>query len=441
MKRKLGQRAAVIGASISGLTMAGVLAPYFEQIVIVERDLLSDAAEPRSGVPQGNHAHGLLAGGLNALDEIFPGYRKSLIEAGAVPVEMAREFRYERADVGALPQRPLDILLLSASRPLMESVLRRHIEAFRNIEIRTECRAARIAWSLHDEAVAGVEIRSELVAIELLTADLVIDASGRGGLTMALLEDLGRERPDLEEIGVDISYATAIVNIPANHYLDCKLAFTLPHPPKQGSLGLVMPIEQRRWMVTIGQRGASERLDNWEKMLSASRDLVTTTIHDAVCNLTPVKDIHHYAFPASSWRHFERLPALPRGVLPSAMQSVASIRFMAKECHLRRCKRSCCGNLLNWLMPGLTQSPRCRQSSWDGSVVSRNPLGVVHKRRSEIFRHPRRAARQFRADRPVRGRGVSSHCRGPGCSQSDGRSRSFAEAAELASRARHCSSN
>jgi 2-polyprenyl-6-methoxyphenol hydroxylase-like FAD-dependent oxidoreductase len=241
---------------------------------------------------------------------------KSLIEAGAVPVEMAREFRYERADVGALPPRPLDILLLSASRPLMEGVLRRHIEAFRNIDIRTECRAARIAWSLHDETVAGVEIRSELGAIELLTADLVIDASGRGGLTMALLEDLGRERPDLEEIGVDISYATAIVNIPANHYLDCKLAFTLPHPPKQGSLGLVMPIEQRRWMVTIGQRGASERLDNWEKMLSASRDLVTTTIHDAVCNLTPVKDIHHYAFPASSWRHFERLPALPRGVLP-----------------------------------------------------------------------------------------------------------------------------
>src|ERR1700733_11981788 len=39
-------------------------------------------------------------------------------------------------------------------------------------------------------------------------ADLVVDASGRGTLTLALLDALGWGSPDVTEIGVDIAYAT-----------------------------------------------------------------------------------------------------------------------------------------------------------------------------------------------------------------------------------------
>ena len=73
---KLGKRAVVIGAGIGGLATAGALAQYFEQVDILERDRLAATAGSRSGTPQDRHPHGLLAGGLRALDQIFPGFKQ-----------------------------------------------------------------------------------------------------------------------------------------------------------------------------------------------------------------------------------------------------------------------------------------------------------------------------------------------------------------------------
>jgi 2-polyprenyl-6-methoxyphenol hydroxylase-like FAD-dependent oxidoreductase len=85
----LGRRAVVVGAGIGGLSMAGALAKHFERVEILERDCLTAAAGPRSGTPQDRHPHGLLAGGLQALGEIFPGFESDLARAGAVPVGVA----------------------------------------------------------------------------------------------------------------------------------------------------------------------------------------------------------------------------------------------------------------------------------------------------------------------------------------------------------------
>src|SRR5712675_2960330 len=98
MSRLLGQRAVVIGAGIGGLSMAGTLARYFERVDIFERDRLTASAASRSGTPQDRHPHGLLAGGLQALGEIFPGFESDLSRAGAVSVRVAQEIQYERPD-------------------------------------------------------------------------------------------------------------------------------------------------------------------------------------------------------------------------------------------------------------------------------------------------------------------------------------------------------
>jgi hypothetical protein len=90
---------------------------------------LTASAGSRSGTPQDRHPHGLLAGGLRALGEIFPGFESDLARAGAVPVGVAQELLYERPDVGVLPKRDFGISVLCASRPLIELVLRRRAEA------------------------------------------------------------------------------------------------------------------------------------------------------------------------------------------------------------------------------------------------------------------------------------------------------------------------
>ena len=79
----LGERAVVLGASMGGLLAARVLADFFRTVTVVERDVLPDDPANRRGVPQGRHAHALLARGAQILDELFPGILDELVADGA----------------------------------------------------------------------------------------------------------------------------------------------------------------------------------------------------------------------------------------------------------------------------------------------------------------------------------------------------------------------
>jgi len=79
---RLGKQAIVIGASIGGLLAARVLADFYDAVMVFERDTLPNAREPRKGVPQGRHAHGLLARGREVLDELFPKLSEEAVSQG-----------------------------------------------------------------------------------------------------------------------------------------------------------------------------------------------------------------------------------------------------------------------------------------------------------------------------------------------------------------------
>jgi 2-polyprenyl-6-methoxyphenol hydroxylase-like FAD-dependent oxidoreductase len=318
MSRLLGHRAVVVGAGIGGLSIAGALAKYFERVEILERDRLTASAASRSGTPQDRHPHGLLAGGLRALGEIFPGFESDLARAGAVPVRVAQEIQYERPDVGVLPKRDFGISLLCASRPLIELVLRRRAEAISNIALRPECRVTGIVPLACDAGVRGIRFDAGSGRSEALNAELVVDASGRAALTLSLFDALGWDRPASTEVGVDLSYATAVVEIPPNAPPDWRLVLTQPDPPALALHSLLVPTEDDRWIIAIADHGIAARLETWDAFLEASRALSTPTVYNALRFAKPPYGIRHYRFPVSTWKHFERLPRLPRGVLPVA---------------------------------------------------------------------------------------------------------------------------
>ena len=318
MSGLLGQRAVVVGAGIGGLSMAGALAKSFEQVEVFDRDQLSAAAASRSGTPQDRHPHGLLAGGVRALGEIFPGFENDLARAGAVPVRVARDIQFERPDVGPLPKRDFGLLLPCASRPLIELALRRRAEAAANIVLRPKCRVTGIVPTTSGAAVDGIRFDAGSGRSEILAADLVVDASGRGALTSTLLDALGWERPAETEVGVDLSYATAVVAIPPNATPDWKLVLTQPDPPFLALHAVLAPMEGDRWIIAIADHHATARPETWDAFLDVSRSLATPTVYNALRYVRPPDGIRHYRFPVSTWKHFERLPRLPRGVLPVA---------------------------------------------------------------------------------------------------------------------------
>jgi hypothetical protein len=133
-----------------------------------------------------------------------------------------------------------------------------------------------------------------------------------------LLDALCWERPQMTEIGVDITYATAVVEIPRAATADWKLVLTLPDPPHLALHAIMAPTEDGRWITAIADHSATAWIETWDAFLEASRSLITPTVYNALRYAQPPEGIRHYRFPVSTWKHFERLPRLPRGVLPVA---------------------------------------------------------------------------------------------------------------------------
>jgi 2-polyprenyl-6-methoxyphenol hydroxylase-like FAD-dependent oxidoreductase len=300
---------------MGGLTAAGALADHFEQVIVLERDTLPHDAVHRAGTPQAKHVHALLGGGQRALGDLFPGFEQDLAHAGAVPLRVGLDTRVERPGYAPFPTRDLGWVAYAMSRPLIELIVRQHVERRANITVRQRCRAHEVVATPDGEVTA---VRCETVdgTSETLPADLVVDASGRGTLTLALLESLGRPLPEETTIGVDLGYATAVFAIPDDAPTDWKGVFTFPQAPQNSRGALMLPLEGDRWIVTVGGRHGDRPPGDGDGFLTYARGLRTPTVYDAIKQAKRLGEVARFGFPASVWRHFERLEAFPRGLLP-----------------------------------------------------------------------------------------------------------------------------
>ena len=117
---------------------------------------------------------------------------------------------------------------------------------------------------------------------ETLPTDLAVDASGRGNLTLRLLESSGRERPQESVIEVDIGYATAIFAIPHDISVDWKGLRTLAQIPQRSRGGMMLPLEGNCWILTLGGRHSEKPPGDGAGFLAFAQQLRTPTIYDAV---------------------------------------------------------------------------------------------------------------------------------------------------------------
>jgi 2-polyprenyl-6-methoxyphenol hydroxylase-like FAD-dependent oxidoreductase len=315
MPNSIGKQALVIGAGMGGLTAARAAAPYFEHVVVIERDALAVQPANRAGTPQAKHVHALLAGGQRALDELFPGFENDLKNGGAVPLRVGLDIRMERPGYDPFPKRDLGFDSYGLSRAFVEFITRMRIIAHANIEIRQRCRVERLIADADGHRVTGVEyIDSDGTRIRI-PAELVIEASGRGDLTLALLDSIGLPRPSETTIGVDIAYATAIFEIPNDASNDWKGVFHLPMPPSSRG-ALLLPLEGRRWILTLAGRHGENPPGDEAGFMEFVHTFRTPTVYNAIRGAKRLGDIVRYRFPESTHRHYERLDAFPICLLP-----------------------------------------------------------------------------------------------------------------------------
>ena len=118
------------------------------------------------------------------------------------------------------------------SRPLIELAVRQRVAQYPNITLLPHCRAQSFEATPDGTAITGVRFENGDGRSERLRADLVVDASGRGNLALALLESIGRAQPPETVIEVDIGYASAIFAIPDDMSVDWRGVRTRAQPPR-----------------------------------------------------------------------------------------------------------------------------------------------------------------------------------------------------------------
>src|SRR5262249_20897668 len=151
-------------------------------------------------LPQGRHVHVLLERGRGALERFLPGLTDDLIRAGAEPQDATEDVAW-MSPFGWYVRFPGDLLLLAATRHLIDWYVRGRVAARPNGPIRQGAEVAGLVGARGGGRVAGVRLGSARANTQGergragLAADLVVVADGRNSRLPGWLAELGYERP------------------------------------------------------------------------------------------------------------------------------------------------------------------------------------------------------------------------------------------------------
>lgn len=302
---------------MAGLTAARALAEFFETVTVVERDTLSDAADCRRGVPQGRQIHGLLLRGAQALEELFPGILDELVEAGAPAVDY-RDLSQLHFNMGghlAVQSGLLEGLrAYTPSRPFLESHARRRVRAIPNIELADNHDVVDVTSHTSRDRITGARIVNRHNNSESeLPADLVVDATGRGARTPAMLERLGYARPAEDDVVIHLMYASQLLRMPPESLHECA-CLVAPVPGRPTGMAM-LTYEHDTVMFSVFGMAGNDPPVGCSAMCDFAEQFAPAHVLAAIRAAEPLGETAQHRFPSSRWRRYDKARLLPEGLL------------------------------------------------------------------------------------------------------------------------------
>ena len=305
----------MIGASIAGLCASKVLADFFDRVTVFERDELPSTPACRAAVPQDRHLHLLMARGATELDNLFPGLLADMVDAG-VPKLKNRPDCIHLGAVGHVlgTGRSLrrEFTAYVPSRPHLEWQLRKRVRDIDNVEIVRRA-VAEPRFDRAQQRVTGVLLDSS-DAGEFISADLVVDAAGRGTRLPVWLTQWGYQRPTEETVDIGIGYASHLFRIPEGLIRE---QVVVTGASSEQSLGLgMLGYEGGTWILTTFGVANAKPPPTFDEMRALAYRLLPAHFATAMAQAEPVGSPAFHAFPASRWRRYDKLDRFPAGIVP-----------------------------------------------------------------------------------------------------------------------------
>lgn len=205
-------------------------------------------------------------------------------------------------------------MILSPSRPLLEWTVRRRVTAIANVRFLEAHDAVGLRATPTHDRVTGVKVVDRAAdRAATLSADLVVDATGRGSRTPVFLEELGYGRPPEDELTVQLAYACQAVRITPGAVKE-QLVGLFPEPERPKMFGLVRN-ENDTHMMAFGTMAGAKPPRQRAEMLDFAADFVPAHLLEAIRTAEPQGEVVHHRVPSNRWRRYDKMRRMPDGLL------------------------------------------------------------------------------------------------------------------------------
>ncbi|MEU4925646.1 FAD-dependent monooxygenase [Streptomyces yokosukanensis] len=304
-------KAVVIGGSYAGLVTARVLADFFHEVVLVERDAVDEDTGVHPGAPQGYHAHAMLARGGQILERLFPGLREELREAGAPFFDYGEGIDY-LLPVGLAPRQRTGVAIQTFTRDELERRLRRKVLALPQVRLMPSTRCTELTRDSSGR-VSGVMCRSQSDEPVQLAADLVVDASGRSSSLTDWLDAMGITVPPKRTVKAKVTYTSMNFDRPAANdpgHPGFYVAYQMPFAPTVPRAGVLLAVERDRW--TCSLFGFEEQPPTDDKgYLEFAESLDNPRLAEHIARRTVQEPTRRYTSVDNQWRPFHAVGNWP----------------------------------------------------------------------------------------------------------------------------------
>ncbi|MGI5450765.1 FAD-dependent oxidoreductase [Streptomyces sp. CA-243310] len=307
-----GGRAVVLGGSMAGLFSARALSENFAEVLVVDRDELTGPNELRRGLPQGHHLHGLLARGQQIVEEYFPGITEDMKAAGAQLGDVADDVRWI-INGKRLRQVHSGLFALTSSRPFLERHIRERVLALPEVTFLEQADILRLVTGEDRREVTGVVVRRDGVE-EVVEADLVVDATGRGSRTSVWLQEFGFDAVEEEKHKIGLGYTTRYYRVPDEAF-EGNISINTVASAGVPRGAICQKIDGGRSIVTAYGILGDHPATTPEGFHAFIESLAAPDIHEVLKVSEPLDEPVAYKFPTNLRRHYQRLTDFPAGLL------------------------------------------------------------------------------------------------------------------------------